>query len=55
MSITNGMNHLGLSVSNLDQSVSFFVDHLGGRKQEEMNLTPDQQSQMGLCGLLYGR
>ena len=29
MSITNGMNHLGLSVFNLDQSVSFFVDNLG--------------------------
>ena len=26
---TRGINHLGLSVKNLDQSVSFFVDCLG--------------------------
>lgn len=29
MSETNGMNHLGLSVPDLDKSVSFFVDNLG--------------------------
>ena len=29
MSETNGINHLGLSVLDLDKSVSFFVDHLG--------------------------
>ena len=29
MSETNGINHLGLSVLDLDKSVSFFVDNLG--------------------------
>jgi|TARA_B110000240_G_scaffold55003_2_gene62595 catechol 2,3-dioxygenase-like lactoylglutathione lyase family enzyme len=29
MSDTNGVNHIGLSVFDLDKSVSFFVDQLG--------------------------
>ena len=29
MSITKGLNHLGLSVYNLDQTVAFFVECLG--------------------------
>jgi lactoylglutathione lyase len=29
MTITKGLNHLGLSVYNLDQTVAFFVDCLG--------------------------
>jgi catechol 2,3-dioxygenase-like lactoylglutathione lyase family enzyme len=29
MIYTNGVNHLGLSVLDLDKSVSFFVDNLG--------------------------
>lgn len=29
MHITQGINHLGLSVKNLDQAVAFFVDCLG--------------------------
>lgn len=29
MAVTQGINHLGLSVKNLDQTVRFFVDCLG--------------------------
>ena len=29
MAVTKGLNHLGLSVSNLDQTVDFFVECLG--------------------------
>ena len=32
MPITRGINHLGLSVSDLDRSVAFFVDCLGWKE-----------------------
>ena len=32
MAITKGLNHLGLSVSNLDQTVDFFVECLGWKE-----------------------
>ena len=40
MSETNGLNHLGLSVFNLDKSVSFFVDILGWEESGRDNSYP---------------
>ena len=36
---TRGINHLGLSVKDLDQSVAFFVDCLGGRIGQRRQLS----------------
>lgn len=40
MPITCGINHLGLSVKNLDQTVSFFVECLGWKESGRDNSYP---------------
>ena len=40
MPVTQGINHLGLSVKNLDQTVSFFVDCLGWEESGRDDIYP---------------
>jgi len=40
MSDTNGLNHLGLAVADLDSSVAFFVEHLGWEESGRDNSYP---------------
>ncbi|WP_339720345.1 VOC family protein [uncultured Paraglaciecola sp.] len=48
--LTEGLNHLGLTVSNLDSSVSFFIDTLGW---EEKGGDPDYPAKFVSDGKVF--
>ena len=48
---TQGINHLGLSVNNLDESVNFFVECLGWKESGRDNSYPRSSVSDGVCRL----
>ena len=51
MPVTNGINHLGLSVIDLNQTVNFFVDCLGWEESGTDESYPRSAVSDGVCRL----
>lgn len=51
MNVTNGINHLGLSVKDLNETVSFFVDCLGWEESGRDESYPRSSVSDGRCRL----